>query len=311
VKAPQELTTFTRERLVGGRPVQIECFPIAGQTFSTDRELVTVVRLEDEWYEDVMDPEAVIRALRDSEFKPDIFTFWQRLPDVEPKYSYHMEWESIAALPITSYDHWFDKQISSRTRNQIRKGKKEGLDVRESRYDDAFVRGATEIFNETPIRQGRRFWHYGKDFETIKKQFSKFLFREQLISAYYRDEMVGFVMLGNAGNYAITGQIISKISHRDKSTNNILIAKAVEVCAREQLPYLVYLFWTDDSLSEFKRRCGFEETKVPRYFVPLTRKGKLALKFGLHRGWKKAVPKQISDPLKKLRRRWYDLRSPA
>jgi len=264
--------------------------------------------LEDEWYADVSDPGSVVKALASSSLKPDIFTFWQRLPDVTPKYSYHIEWESIAAMPVTTYDHWFNKQISSRTRNLIRKGKQEGLDAFETQYDDAFVRGMTEIFNETPVRQGRHFWHYGKDFETIKKQFSRFLFREQLISAYYRDEMVGLIMLGNAGNYAITGQIISKISHRDKSTNNVLIAKAVEVCAREELPYLVYLFWTDDSLSEFKRRCGFKEIKVPRYFVPLTTKGRIALKLGFHRGWKQAIPKRLRKPLKMLRTYWYDLK---
>ena len=31
-----------------------------------------------------------------------------------------------------------------------------------------------------------------------------------MIGAYYGGEMIGFIMLGNAGNYGITGQIISK-----------------------------------------------------------------------------------------------------
>ena len=299
---------YVKETLVGKKSVNLDCAKINGQTYSITRGFVRVMSLEDEWYADVSDPGSVVKALASSSLKPDIFTFWQRLPDVTPKYSYHIEWESIAAMPVTTYDHWFNKQISSRTRNLIRKGKQEGLDAFETQYDDAFVRGMTEIFNETPVRQGRHFWHYGKDFETIKKQFSRFLFREQLISAYYRDEMVGLIMLGNAGNYAITGQIISKISHRDKSTNNVLIAKAVEVCAREELPYLVYLFWTDDSLSEFKRRCGFKEIKVPRYFVPLTTKGRIALKLGFHRGWKQAIPKRLRKPLKMLRTYWYDLK---
>src|SRR5262249_37200537 len=148
------------------------------------------------------------------------------------------------ALPITSFDHWWNKQIKSRTRNLIRKTEKSGVEVREAIFDDEFARGMTDIFNETPVRQGRRFWHYGKDFETVKRQFSRYLFREHLIGAYYRGELIGFVMLANAGRYALTGQIISKIQHRDKSTNNALIAKAVEVCEQKQLPYLVYLYWS-------------------------------------------------------------------
>jgi hypothetical protein len=121
--------------------------------------------------------------------------------------------------------------------------------------------------------------------------------------------MIGFIMLGNAGNYGITGQIISKLKYRDKVTNNALIGKAVEVCAKKNLAYLVYLYWTNDSLAEFKRRCGFQETKVPRYFVPLTRKGKLALKLGLHRGWRATLPDRIKTPLKKLRKSWHGFRA--
>lgn len=301
---------FASETLINGRPARVECLRIAGQIYSIDRGPIKVVRLQDEWYEDVNDPYAVLDALNGpAEAKPDIFSFWQRLPELEPRYPFYTECESIAALPVTSFDHWWTKQISSRTRNLIRKAQKEGLEVRETAYDDDFVRGMTDIFNEVPVRQGRAFWHYGKDFETVKRQFSRFIFREAMIGAYYRGEMIGFIMLGDAGRYTLIGQIISKLEHRDKATNNALIAKAVELCEQKRSPYLVYLQWSDTSLAEFKRRCGFREMRVPRYFVPLTVKGKLALKVGLHRGWKDALPSRIKNPAKKLRRFWYSLKS--
>lgn len=300
---------FTKDTLENGKPAQIECIQIGSQTFSISRGLLTIVRLEDEWYEDLNEPERVIGAIEGSvDFKPDLFTFWQRMPDVEPRYPYHLEWEDIAVLPVTSFSHWWNQQIKSRVRNLIRKSEKEGLVVRETKYDDDFVRRMTAIFNESPVRQGRRFWHYGKDFETVKSQFSRYLFREYMIGAYYQNEMIGFMMLGDAGRFGITGQIISSLKHRDKSPNNALIAKAVEVCAARKLDYLIYLFWSDDSLAEFKRRCGFERVKVPRYYVPLTLKGKLALQYGVHRGWKEMVPKWIKIPLKRLRRKWNESR---
>jgi hypothetical protein len=302
-EAPQKLQVITRETLVKGKPTKMQGLEIRGQTYAITRGPVTVVGLDDDWYEDVGDPDSVIRTLSASKgFKPDIFTFWQRLPDVEPKYSFHTEWEDLAVLPITSYDHWWNHQIKSRVRNLIRKAEKEGVEVRETGYDDAFVRGMTAIFNESPLRQGRRFWHYGKDFETIKRQFSRYVFRERMIGAYYRGELIGFVMLGNAGRFGITGQIISSIKHRDKATTNLLVAKSVEICEKQLLPYLVYFFWSDDSLAEFKRRCGFERIRVPRYFIPLTLKGKLALQLGVHRGWKAAFPAGLKARLKKLRR---------
>jgi hypothetical protein len=115
-------------------------------------------------------------------------------------------------------------------------------------------------------------------------------------------------MLANAGKYALLGQIISKVAHRDLAPTNALLAKAVERCAEKGFQYLVYAYWLDDSLGDFKRSNGFQKFDLPRYFVPLTGKGKLALKLGLHRGWKEAVPKQIKKALKKLRRGWYGLR---
>src|SRR5262249_42666419 len=61
--------------------------------------LVKTARLAEEWYQDVEDPELIVEAIKKSKVKVDIFTFWQRLPETEPKYKYYMELESIAALP--------------------------------------------------------------------------------------------------------------------------------------------------------------------------------------------------------------------
>jgi hypothetical protein len=301
--------TFTKDILVKGKPAKKRCIEIAGQQYTVSCGFANVVSLDDEWFEDVKDPDHVIQTIKRSGLGADIFAFWQRPPDQEPRFNFYKEWESVAALPVRGYDHWFSKQISSRLRSQIRKAIKEGLEIRETAYDDDFVRGMTEIFNETPVRQGRPFWHYGKDFETIKKQFSTYIYREQMIGAYLGGEMVGFIMLGDSGNFGLTGQIISKVKHRDKVTNNALIGKAVEICEKRKLPWLVYGYWTNDSLAEFKRRCGFEEQRVPRYFVPLSLKGAVALKSGLHRGWKNALPSQIKSPLKKLRKFLYGLRT--
>jgi hypothetical protein len=284
---------------------------INGARIMIEGKLLRVARshacLQQEWFKDVENPEMLIDALQKSKDCPDILTFWQRLPETEPKYPYPMELDSIAALPIKSYSFWWEKQIERKARNKVRKAQKNGVIVKPARFDDRFVQGITSIFNETPIRQGRHYLHYGKDFDAIKCQFSRFLFREEIFGAYLGEELVGFIMLADAGKYASLGQIISKIAYRDLAPTNALLAKAVERCAEKGFPYLVYAYWLDDSLGDFKRSNGFQRFDLPRYFVPLTKKGKLALKLGLHRGWKEAVPKQIKKALKKLRRGWYDL----
>ncbi len=283
---------------------------INGQRLMIEGKVLRIASLEQEWYEDVEDPKMLINELRKAEPRPDILTFWQRLPDTEPKYAYSMELDSIAALPIKSYSFWWDKQIDCKTRNMVRKSQKKGITVRMATFDDAFVRGMTSIFNETPIRQGRRYLHYGKNFETVKREFSRFLSREEIFGAYLAEELVGFIMLADAGRYAYLGQIISKIAYRDLAPNNALLAKAVERCAERGIPYLTYALWLEDGLGGFKRSNGFERLDLPRYFVPLTRKGELALKLGLHRGWKDAVPKPVEKLLKQLRKRYYALYRP-
>jgi hypothetical protein len=275
---------------------------INGKNFIVEGKLLRRARLEEEWFEDVENTESLIQNLQNADRGLDILTFWQRLPDVVPKHQYWMEPDSIAALPIKTYSYWWDKQIDGAARNKVRKAQKKGVDVRLTSFDDDFVKGITSIFNETPIRQGRRFLHYGKDFDTLKSQFSRYLFREEILGAYVGDNLVGFIMLAYAGKYAVLGQIISKISHRDLAPTNALLAKAVERCAEKGIPYLAYAQWLDDGLGDFKRNNGFQKFDLPRYFVPLTQKGKLALKLGLHRGWKAAVPEQIKIPIKRLRR---------
>jgi hypothetical protein len=296
---------YWEETLVKGQPAKREYVRIDGRNYLITRGLSTIVSLDDEWYEDCDDPELVVRALKSNpKIGADLFTFWQRIPDVKPKFDFHHEFESLAVLPITTYDNWFSKQISSRLRGQMRKALKQGVVLHETSYDNDFVRGMTEVFNEMPVRQGRTFWHYGKDFETVKSQFSRFIHREKMIAAYSGEEMIGFMMLGLAGSHALTGQIIGKLKHRDKVTNNLLIAKAVETCERLNLSHLVYLYWGEDGLAEFKRRCGFIETKVPRYFVPVSLRGSVTLKLGLHRGLKNRVPASVKSTLKQIRSRW-------
>ena len=301
---------FTKETLINGSPSKITCVNLGTETYTISRGPVSVAQLEDEWFDDVLDPEKVIRILKDAASgRPDIFTFWERVPAGEPKYPYHFEWESLAVLPVSTYENWFNKQIKGTTRNMIRKSQKAGIQVRDCVFDENFVRGMTGIFNETPVRQGRSFWHYGKDIKTVQQQFSRYLYREDLIGAYHGDELSGFVMLGNAKNFGLLGQFLSKLAHRDKAVNNALIAHAVQVCERRRLPFLVYGYWGASSLGDFKHNSGFGEMRVPRYYVPLTAKGKLALQLGIHKGWKAVLPGPVADFLKKARKSALEFRA--
>ena len=297
------------ELMIDGRATRVTRTTIGTQKIVFAGNLVKLARIEEEEYEDVEDPEPIIETLRRTARKPDIFTFVQRLPETKPKYSYYRESESIAAISIKTYDHWWNNQVNSKTRNLVRKAEKTGVTVRQVEFSDDFIHGMMDIFNETPVRQGRQFWHYGKDFETIKKQFSRNLFREDLFGAYYNGTLIGFIFLAYAGKYATLGQIVSKIEHRDKAPNNALIAKAVKVCETKNIPYLVYAMWTEGSLGDFKRHNGFEKIELPRYYCPLTVKGKIVLKLNLHHGLRGILPEKLKAGLKLVRKRWHGRKS--
>jgi hypothetical protein len=62
------------------------------------------------------------------------------------------------------------------------------------------------------------------------------------------------------------------------------------------------------TLTDFKRRSGFEKVLLPRYYIPLTPKGKIALSLGLYRELARQVPDPLFRLFLKVRRLWYALR---
>src|SRR5688500_8601770 len=80
------------------------------------RGIVSVARMKDEWFDDAGDPEIILKGLAESQPKPDLFTFWQRLPDTVPLYPYHREEEALSAIPLKDFDYWWTRQINSDAR---------------------------------------------------------------------------------------------------------------------------------------------------------------------------------------------------
>jgi hypothetical protein len=261
--------------------------------------------LEDEWYDSIENPEAFIGQLREARVKADFFTFWQRLDQLGTRYDYHAEPEPAAVIPVTSYDNWLNRQIERSAKKAVRKAEKSGVVTRVVGLDNDLVKGIASIFNETPIRQGRPYRHYGKDVDTVRRELTKDSHRSDFIGAYCNGELIGFIQLGNTGISAIPFGMVSKIAHRDKAPQNALLAKAIEVCERKSIPYLLYGKWVSDSLGDFKRHNGCEKFDLCRYYVPLSPRGVLALKLGVHRGWRAAIPEPLKSRLKALRKKWY------
>lgn len=291
---------------------------ICGKEIRIDGKLIRIAFIDGEGFQFLEDPEVAIKSLRNSGSRVDLFTFIQRLSDTAPRYSYPMEWDNMAALRVTTYDDWMTNQINSKVRNMIRKAAKNGVVVREVPFDDAYVRGIQAIYNESPVRQGKPFWHYGKDLDAVRKMNATFLDRSVFIGAYFESTLIGFVKLvfDEERNQAGLMQIVSMMGHQDKAPTNALIAQSVRSCADRGIPYLWYANMSygkkqADGLADFKRHNGFQKIDLPRYYVPLTVAGRMALRLGLHRGMFEWIPEPVSATYRKIRKQWYEKKIPS
>ena len=54
---------FRKDAVRNGKPVRLSCVEIHGQNYCLTDSLVKVVRLEEEWHEDMNDPASVVSGL--------------------------------------------------------------------------------------------------------------------------------------------------------------------------------------------------------------------------------------------------------
>lgn|SRR5579859_554658 len=273
----------------------------------------------EQWLEsEVQDPDRCVDMLKGQGaggIHADIFTFAQKLPATSPKYSYPMEWDSVAAANVASFKDWWES-LPQETRKNVRRSQKRGVIVEAKKLDDGLIQDLYTLNNESAVRQGKVFTHYGKTLEQVARDQVDYLDRSDYVCAYFEKELIGVLKLVYRGDIASILTFVPKTSHSDKRPANALIAKAVELCNEKKIGYLTYGMFNYGNkkhtpLREFKIRNGFNETLVPRYYVPLTAKGKISQKLKLHRGLIGLLPHSVITALVDARARVYNVFAPS
>lgn len=266
---------------------------------------------DEDWHDRsiMANPAVFAEKIKKNGLRADIFTFAQRIPDCKPRYSYRFEWDNVAAIPITSYQDWW-RRLTSDRRKDVKRAEKQGIVVKRVGLDDELINGIVEINNDVPFRQGKRFRHYGKDFETVKREYETFPERSEFLAAYFNDELVAILKMVYVGELACFLEILSKTKYHDKRPVNALISKAVEIAAEKKITYLTYGRYQygnkrSSSFADFKQRNGFERIVFPRYYIPLTIKGRVAIRFRLQRGLLGILPGPLVTALVHLRSYFY------
>jgi hypothetical protein len=257
---------------------------------------IRIARDQMEYERNIVPTAGLLQKLEDRRI--DLFTFLERswcCKIQNPEKSWAKADEDFALLNLNSYDEWL-KNIGKKTRNMVRKAEKSGIRTSLAEPNGKLAEGIWKIYNETPIRQERGFPHYGISLQQVTRDI---LPRQNCtyVGAYFQDELAGFIQLVNGDNIAIISQILSMQKHLDKAVNNALLAKAIEVCAGKGVKWIMYGgMGNHPSLDNFKQSNGFTRIQLTRYYVPITRKGKVATKLGLH----KEVKDRLPQPMKHI-----------
>lgn len=303
---------------VKGRWVTVPVLEVNGKKLIAKGKWLrtATVRSEEMMENELEDPKLYIQELKADKnrvLKADLFAFSQKIPDTQPKYSYRMEWESVAAVHLISLKDWWES-LPQETRKNVRRSQKRGVTITIKEFNDDLIQGIRRVNDESPLRQGMPNAYFGKSSEETRRLYGEFVGRCDFICAYVGDELIGFLHLVYRGDVASILNLTTKRSHFDARPANALVAKAAQICELKGISYLTYGLYNygnkgDNPLREFKIRNGFQEVLVPRYFVPLTLWGNLCMKAKLHRGLVGIFPRSVITAGLSARTVWYTFRS--
>jgi hypothetical protein len=302
---------------VRGQWIEVPALRVNNQTIIVTGRRIKIATLhEEEWLEkELVDAEACVAKLKEhaSALPADILCFSQKVPDILPRYEYAMEMRSIAVAEVGDFKTWWE-ELPQETRKNVRRAQKRGVVVAVKDFNAEVIKGIAEVQNETPLRQGKKYFHYGKSFEQVKRDHSAFLDRSDFICAYFENELIGFLKLVYRGKVASVLQLNSKGSHYDKRPSNALLAKAAELCEARGIAHLTYGQFNygnkqQTPLRDFKMRHGFREMLLPTYNIPITPWGHVCVRTKLYRGWIDILPHSLITLGLNARSRWYNLRN--
>src|SRR5579871_3070696 len=145
---------------------------VNGKNVTLTGRFPKIAKLRSEYFVSVDQPLAFIDEMKRLGVRADVFSFVDRLDDRAPKGHAFQATDRVAVMPLSTYEHWFEKQLFFKPRNKLRKSWKAGVVARQLEFTDELILAIKEIYDETPVRQGKPNRHYKKDFDTLKREHS-------------------------------------------------------------------------------------------------------------------------------------------
>src|SRR5208283_5106927 len=132
---------------IKGKTVRVPSARIDGKTVVVRGKWFMMAAVQDEeWLSgEVDEPAFFVEQIKQKRMKADVFTFCQKLPHIEPEHPYYMEWDNVAAIPVTTFQEWWEKRLPQVTRKSIRRGFKRDVVASVCEFNDDLVHGIIEI----------------------------------------------------------------------------------------------------------------------------------------------------------------------
>ena len=127
-----------------GKWVTVPALDVNGKLIIANGRWIKLAFVHDEeWAEnDLEDPEPCVKMLKERKshrLRADIFTFSQKPYRPDAQYPYHKEWDSVAAVRLTTFKAWWD-ELPQESRKNVRKSQRRGVVVRVEDLNDELVR---------------------------------------------------------------------------------------------------------------------------------------------------------------------------
>src|SRR5438132_13174493 len=100
----------TTDIRIGGKTLYVPSADVCGRANVVTGNWLRLATLKDEELvegDPVPEPARFLEQLRNTPLRADVFSFTQKPPDLRPNYSYYFEWNSLAAIPIVSFEDWW------------------------------------------------------------------------------------------------------------------------------------------------------------------------------------------------------------
>lgn len=222
-----------------------------------------------------------------------------------------VEWDNRSCLTLSQPQSWVKKQVAKDVREGLRRARREGVEVREIPFDEESFEAIATLFNETPIRQGKRYWHYGKSARQIGEELSPLAGRSVFVGAFLGARLVGFSQIVRLERLRIlrTVHVLGSVQAKRVRPVSAMIEWMVQYGWEQGFERLVYGKHNyggspNDTLAAFKSRHGFRLTPLRVDYHPLSPWGAWFLAAGLHRSPREMIPAELVHTLKGWRARW-------